>query len=336
MSEIDLDQYLGSNDPHFNVNAQGWYFEFTGHKKPHCQISFETFVAAVHEAYHFVLQNRDKPFACLNLLKSFPEKYRLLEDDHVVIIDRLLGALSHHPEFADLRIPFMQIVDYRHILKPYDQDEDIINHRWEFDFDILKQEVNKLTSTNEKMAYIVNTLTDFRQKMPAMDEITTAYYLDTQFIEKCVSEGKRIQMLDQLRSGQAYAASIINEGKTLEDKKLVMEEILRYMSGFNHAGRKIMKEDDYQLLLSYTVAYLETENVPVITKRLPQLEIPIEYIRYSYYLIHKSLYGTRKIKMSMIDFLHAVFSQFDNTEKTTTKIKFSTEPKTYKADTGHQ
>lgn len=82
MSEIDLDQYLGTPDAHFNANAQGWYFEFTGTKRPDCDMSFEVFIAAVHELYLFVLAHRDKPFACLNLVKDLPVRLDLTEKTH--------------------------------------------------------------------------------------------------------------------------------------------------------------------------------------------------------------------------------------------------------------
>lgn len=41
----NLDDYLSTPDELFNTNAQYWYFEFKGNKKP-----FEVFVKALYEA----------------------------------------------------------------------------------------------------------------------------------------------------------------------------------------------------------------------------------------------------------------------------------------------
>jgi hypothetical protein len=334
MEEIDLDKFMGSDDPHFNANAQGWYFEFTGTKRPDCQMTYEVFIVALHEIYHFVLSNRNKPFAVLGLLKSFPEKYNLTSNDQLAITDRLLGCLSHHTEWGTFCIPFMQIVDYRHSISRYDQDPEIKEHRWEFDFNELKSTIDALPTYKEKMAHLFNILTDFQQRLPGMDELTQRYYLETRFVEKCVSEGQRIKVLEHLKAEPKTQQINSNQEKTLEEKMEIGGYYLKFLSGSNYAGREIMPESDHKHLLSLLKSYFETGQVPVTEKQLPQLNLPSEYIRYTFYLIHKKLFGTRRIQMSMIEFIHSAFSQFNATELSTTKTKFSTVPKQYFSDTG--
>lgn len=336
MSEIDLDQYLGTPDGHFNANAQGWYFEFTGINRPDCDMSFEVFIAAVHEVYLFVLAHRNKPFACLNLVKELPVRLGFTEKDTLVLVDHLLGILSHHHELNSLLLPFMQIVDHRHGLSPYTEDPSVINYKWEFSFEETKAKIDSMATTKEKMVHIINLITDFKQKASAMDELTLHYYMDTGFLQKCLDEVKRIQLIDQLNKKDNAPPAPIKKKYSDTEQKEIATKYLHFFSGYNYNGYKIMTKGNYELLLQYVAAFLKDEVVPADMKPLAQLDISNEYIRYTFYLIHKELYGTRQIRMSMIQFIHAVFSQFAGTEITTTKTKFSVKPKLYDGDSRYR
>ncbi|MCC8423580.1 hypothetical protein [Mucilaginibacter sp. UR6-11] len=336
MSEIDLDQYLGTPDAHFNANAQAWYFEFTGTKRPDCDMSFEVFIAAVHELYLFVLAHRDKPIACLNSVKDLPVRLSLTEKDTLVIVDRLLGVLSHHDELPSFMRPFMQIVDHRHDLSPYTEDPDVIDHKWEFSFEETKAQMDAIATTKEKMVYIINLITDFKHKSTEMDELTLHYYMDTGFLQKCIDEVKRIQLIDRLDKKENTPPVPVKKGYSDTEKKEIATKYLHFFSGYNYSHRKIMTDADYELLLHYFDEFLKDEAVPSGIRPLPQLAISNEFIRYTFYLIHKELYGTHQIRMPMIHFIHTVFSQFAGTEITTTKTKFSVKPKLYNNDSQYR
>lgn len=336
MSEVDLDQYLGSPDAHFNANAQGWYFEFTGSKKPDCDMSFEVFIAAVYELYLFVLENRDKPMACLSLVKEIPVRLALTDKDRLVIVKRLMGVLIQHPEVQSFLHPFMQILDYRHELSPFTEDPDVINHRWEFSFDEIKTQLGSLATTKEKLAYIINQVTDFKQKARQMDEFTLRYYVETSFVQNCADEIKRIKLLDSLDRPENIQSVPVKSGLSLVEKMGIAQKYLLFFSGYNYSGRKIMSDVDYSTLLAVMEAFLRDELVPAIIKPFPQIEVSNEFIRYTFYLIHKELFGTRQIRQVMIDLIHALFSQFAGTESATTKTKFSVKPRHYDTDSTYR
>lgn len=331
MSEVDLDQYLGTPDMHFNANAQNWYFEFTGIKKPDTDMPFEIFIAAVHQLYLFYLANRDKPFACLNEVKKLPLTLGLDDKATLVVVDRLLGVLSNHAEHPGFMLPLMQLVDHRHNLSPYTDDPEIMDHRWEFDFDELKELLDNLNSPKEKIVHIINTVTDFQQKIHLMDELTQHYYLDTRFLEKCLAEVQRIKLLNALEEPAGPTAAPVQTGLSLEEKKNLVRKYLHFFNGLNYAQQPIMESNDYEALLSYVDAFLADEKVPQL-RALPQLGLTNEFIRYTFYLLHKKLYGTRQIRPEMIAFIHTVFSQFSGTSPATTKTKFSVVPPHYTDD----
>lgn len=119
---------------------------------------------------------------------------------------------------------------------------------------------------------------------------------------------------------------------TTEQQKTFATEHLKFMGGANVQQEKIMQDNDFKRMMDYTYHLIETGKLPKDIKEIPQVNISTQHIRYTYYIIHKNLYGTKGIKKEWIDFLHKVFKQFSNTEKKTTKTKFSTKPQNYDSD----
>ena len=125
--------------------------------------------------------------------------------------------------------------------------------------------------------------------------------------------------------------AIINKVHTEEQKSTAFQH-LTFFKGFNTQHEKIMTDDQFCSLIEAVNSLIELETVPTIDKQLPQINLPSNYIRYTFYLLHKSLYTTKSIKDSWINFLHDMFSQFKNAERTTTKSKFSEKPPLYDTD----
>lgn len=119
---------------------------------------------------------------------------------------------------------------------------------------------------------------------------------------------------------------------TIDQQKQYALEHLAFMSGYNIKNEKIMPEADYNRLIQYTYHLIEKGKLPTGIKKIPQTGFAANGIRFTYYKIHEFLYGTQSIKQEWVDFLHAVFQQFKDTQSSTTKAKFSTKPKAYDAD----
>jgi hypothetical protein len=93
-----------------------------------------------------------------------------------------------------------------------------------------------------------------------------------------------------------------------------------------------MTDNDFARLVQYVENLIDTGNVPTDIKPIYTINISNEYLRYTFYLIHKQLYSTRPIHPEWINLLHAVFSQFENATFETTRKKFSTVPLHYDSD----
>lgn len=119
---------------------------------------------------------------------------------------------------------------------------------------------------------------------------------------------------------------------TIQEQKQYAKEHLEFMSGYNIKNEKIMPDADFNRMMEYTYFLIEKEKLPPNIRVIHKTGFASNAIRYTFYKIHEYLYGTQSIKQIWIDFLHAIFMQFNNTAPSTTKAKFSEKPKSYDGD----
>jgi hypothetical protein len=124
----------------------------------------------------------------------------------------------------------------------------------------------------------------------------------------------------------------IQDKVSTEELKSQAQEFLKHFKGYNISNEKIMTVIDFNHLMEYTYFLIEHEEIPTDIIQIPQIRLSNGHIRYTFYLMHQSFYGTKEIKPSWISFLKAVFSQFDIQEWVTLKTKFSVKPAKYEAD----
>src|SRR5688572_28097194 len=137
----NLDEYLSTIDELFNTNAQFWYFEFSGNDKPETDKPFEVFVKALHEVYFYIQDNLNKPFGCIVKIKDISKQYKFNEVEKLLLLDKILGILSHHAEKEKQMKVFIQLVDFRNELSPYMDDPEIQNPNWVFDFETIQEDL---------------------------------------------------------------------------------------------------------------------------------------------------------------------------------------------------
>ena len=173
---INLDDYLSTQDELFNTNAQYWYFEFSGNEKPNTEKPFDVFVKALHEVYFFIQDNLNKPFGCIEKINNVSETNGFNEIEKLILVDKILGVLSHHPEQEKQQKVFIQLVDFRHDLSPYTDDPEIQNPNLHFDFEAIKTELATIEAPTEKHKFLMNLLFDYTAKAYEIDELEHEYY----------------------------------------------------------------------------------------------------------------------------------------------------------------
>lgn len=188
---INLDDYLSTPDELFNKNAQYWYFEFSGNKKPNTEKPFDVFVKALHEVYFFIQDNLNKPFGCIEKINNVSETSGFNKVEKLILVDKILGVLFHHPEQEKQQKVFIQLVDFRHDLNPYTDDLDIQNPNWHFDFEAIKTELTTIEAPTEKHKFLMNLLFDYSAKAYEIDELEHQYYESMGFVQWIKTELSR-------------------------------------------------------------------------------------------------------------------------------------------------
>lgn len=196
----NLDYYLSTPDELFNTNVQFWYFEFSGSNKLNTEKPFEVFAEALHEVYFFIQDNLDKPFSCIEKINNVSETNGFNEVEKLILVDKILGVLFHHPEQEKQQKVFIQLVDFRNDLSPYTDDPEIQNPNWHFDFEAIKTELTTIEAPTEKHKFLMNLLFDYSAKAYEIDELEHQYYESMGFVQWIKTELQRCEYIQKFET----------------------------------------------------------------------------------------------------------------------------------------
>lgn len=106
----------------------------------------------------------------------------------------------------------------------------------------------------------------------------------------------------------------------------VINSIFSFFQGTNEQGEKIMSESDYAQLMVYVNELVNGKRKPTISQKLnPKLDNGL--ISFSFWGLHRELYGTRKIRKYFLEFLKEAFTNFDHVKIGSIKSSFGRKPK---------
>jgi len=224
----NLDDYLSTSDELFNTNAQYWYFEFSGHKKPNTKKPFEVFVQALYEVYFLIQDNLNKPFRCIETINSISDRSGFNEDEKLILVDKVLGILSNHPEQEEHRKVLIQLIDFRNDLSPYIDDPEIQNHNLHFDFEAIKTQLTTIEPPTEKHSFLMNILFDYSAKAYEIDELEHQFYESMGFVQWIKTELSRCEYEQSIET-----ATTTPKTKTvfkLSDKRGAKTDLIRVLN----------------------------------------------------------------------------------------------------------
>ena len=225
---INLDDYLSTQDELFNTNAQYWYFEFSGNNKPNTEKPFDVFVKVLHEVYFFIQDNLNKPFGCIEKINNVSEINGFNEFEKVILVDKILGVLSHHPEQEKQQKVFIQLVDFRYDLSPYTDDPEIQNPNWHFDFEAIKTELTTIEAPTEKHKFLMNLLFDYSAKANEIDELEHQFYESMGFVRWIKTELQRCEYIQKLEAHTTTPKA--KPVFKLSDKKGAKTDLIRVLN----------------------------------------------------------------------------------------------------------
>ncbi|WP_428231110.1 hypothetical protein [Flavobacterium sp.] len=102
-----------------------------------------------------------------------------------------------------------------------------------------------------------------------------------------------------------------------------IHSIFDYMKGNNEKREKILSDEDFQLLIKYTTELIKLESVPQIDKQLYP-KISNDLLRFSFWVLHKELYTTKRIRKYFYDFVKVIFLNFKDSDTSSIESQFGT------------
>ncbi|ESU23787.1 hypothetical protein FEDK69T_11950 [Flavobacterium enshiense DK69] len=114
----------------------------------------------------------------------------------------------------------------------------------------------------------------------------------------------------------------------LKTDREIIHEVLDYMKGENEKRETILSAEDFNQLMEYTTYLIEQEQIPEITKQLKP-KLPNELIRFTFAVLHRELYTTKRKRVYFYDFIKLVFENFKNTSLKSIESQFGTKPRIY-------
>ncbi|MFB9056697.1 hypothetical protein ACFFU9_08075 [Mariniflexile ostreae] len=115
----------------------------------------------------------------------------------------------------------------------------------------------------------------------------------------------------------------------VKSNEQIVHLIFDYMNGKNERKEIILSEEDFNKLISYTLHLIQEESVPVIDKKLNPKLSSKDIIRFSYWVLHKELYNTSKIRTYFYDFIKEVFENFKDNDIASIKSQFGTKSRIF-------
>ena len=103
--------------------------------------------------------------------------------------------------------------------------------------------------------------------------------------------------------------------------------IIGYLKLYNTSREKILSDEDFDYLISKLDELHSTGALPELPRKIDTVNISKNLLSYTFWLLHKYLYGTKTIKSHYLQFVKSIFSCFDSWEIGTFKKKFGNKDK---------
>lgn len=129
-----------------------------------------------------------------------------------------------------------------------------------------------------------------------------------------------VEHLNTLSEKNTFNLQLPNNKNHTNDEIII--EVLGYLKGYNERQEKIMNDDDFKELILRTSHLVHTGEVPSVDKKL-KLDITAELLRCTYWVLHKELFTTKRIRFEFITFLQQNFQLFKDSTEESIKSAFS-------------
>lgn len=111
----------------------------------------------------------------------------------------------------------------------------------------------------------------------------------------------------------------------------IIYSVLKYMAGKNEKQEIILSQDDFNKLMEYTNYLIDKDEVPDIEAQL-EPKITFELLRFTFWVLHKELYSTKRIKPHFYKIVKELFVQSNNYQLSSIKSSFAVQSRISRDD----
>lgn len=303
-TEISMESLLKYHRSRFYKNVHDEIFNKAGLIKAIEIMGFTNNLHLSHLEHHFKAINR--------LRDKFDERCKLAGKSNLLNcydnkILEIAGMYEVPPRFKHrgvLNDIDVNLADIRHedIRWPADY---ITYHCWQEGFDAELSDLGLLTM------YEVGTVESFAIKRIGG------------FLRELYKGVAFARFINELREERYSLSGLpqIDPLATNSIRQSVMNA-LQPLYGNNFTGQKIMTQTEFDRLTKYTFYLVEQEDLPPNIKPISRTGISSEFIRKTFEALHTNIHGKKRRKY-WFEFIHKVFSQFNDVSIDTTVKHFT-------------
>lgn len=122
-----LDKLLNTSDSGFNHAMQSMIWEHTPDQKFAPDSSIIDYMEILRDIFFFCLDNYKNPYSCIERILTAPKEVNEDEDEDylLAVIDSILHLIAVSDACDEMIILYTQLIDFRHKLAPWDEDEGV-------------------------------------------------------------------------------------------------------------------------------------------------------------------------------------------------------------------
>ncbi|MGU3375222.1 hypothetical protein [Chryseobacterium sp. M5A1_1a] len=160
---------------------------------------------------------------------------------------------------------------------------------------------NYIRFLQSELQYIINNNPDTFYKFPSFLYFITEVrdYVNNKFISN--PDEKLILYIPNFNA--------LKISYSTDDELLHL--VLDYLKGQNQKREKIISDDDFEFLISTIKAYIDHNTTVIDNRRIKDVNISQQLLSFTFWVLHKHLYGRRPKRLDFVTLIKQLFETFD-------------------------
>lgn len=188
---------------------------------------------------------------------------------------------------------------------------------------IIQFNIYNLNNEDEKEKYVELQARYLQNIVDTEKEVLRSFTFIAEYLYEVINELNMI--LPEGSKGKLLDTTYLNLFTPVSEEEKI-NDIFSFFQGKNEQGERIMSDRDYTQMTEYINILVDREEKPTIEHRLnPKLDNGI--ITFAFWVLHRELYTTKKIRKYFLEFLKEAFTNFDDVKPESLRSSFGRKTK---------